>query len=276
MAFTRARKCLNLCYAQTYGENDRNPSQFIAESCYVNGSVHGDIDYIEDHEQKVGDMVRDSEIERKRNEVKKLLISTLDSEPGLALYNLCLYEDLSGHKVIADLPEAKRAEEESLVILSNIKDGIPRGMKFNPEDIAFSHSSLKVYRECPKKFELASLLRMPSRRQDDEEEGSGALGFGTFVHEVLELAVENKVASLQAIDAIADELLKDPRYLAVREQKDRAKVIFNVFWMRNKDRIKNAVMIEQPFSFTLDKYHFTGKIDRVDRLNGDGESNHRL
>ncbi len=209
VAFTRSKKCLNLCYAQTYGENDRNPSQFIAESCYVEGGIHSDIDHIEDNEQKVGDMVKDSEIERKRNEVKKLLISTLDSEPGLALYNLFLYEDLSGHKVISDLPEAKRAEEESLVILSNIKDGIPRGMKFNPEDVTFSHSSLKVYRECPKKFELASLLRMPSRRQDDEEEGQGALGFGTFVHEVLESAVKNKVTSRQAIDAIVDELLKD-------------------------------------------------------------------
>jgi DNA helicase-2/ATP-dependent DNA helicase PcrA len=271
VAFTRAKKSLTLCYAQTYGESERSPSQFIAESCYTEGGVHNDIEYIEDGEEKAGDMAIDSEIERKRNEVKKLLISTLDSEPALALYNLFLYTDLSGHKVIADLPEAKRAEKESLAILSNIRDGIPRGMKFNPEDIKFSHSSLKVYRECPKKFELASLLRMPSRRNDDEEEGQGALGFGTFVHEVLELAVKNKVQSRQAIDDIANEALKDPGYKAVREQMGRAKVIFDVFWTRNKGRIKNAVMTEQPFSFTLDKYRFGGKIDRVDRLNGDGE-----
>ena len=30
-------------------------------------------------------------------------------------------------------------------------------------------------------------------------------------------------------------------------------------------------MIEQPFSFELDGYHFSGKIDRVDKLNGNGE-----
>jgi DNA helicase-2/ATP-dependent DNA helicase PcrA len=92
------------------------------------------------------------------------------------------------------------------------------------------------------------------------------------VHKVLELAVRNKVPSRQAIDEVAKEVLKDPRYAAVHEQMSRAKVIFDVFWMRNKDRIKNAAMIEQPFSFTLEKYRFSGKIDRVDVLDEDGDA----
>ena len=231
VAYTRAKKELYLCYPQSYGENDRNPSMFIAESCYEQNNVHNDVEFIQDEELKVGEMAKDSAIEKKKNEIKRLIISTMDSEPQLALYNLLLYEGLSGHKFPSDIPEAVRAAEDAAVIMKDIGDGTPRGLKFDPDEVILSHSSLKTYRDCPKKFELARLLRMPSRY--DDEEGDGALGFGTFVHEVLELAAKNKVKSRQELDDIAAELLKEPGYKAINVK--RAKVIFDTFWERNKD-----------------------------------------
>jgi DNA helicase-2/ATP-dependent DNA helicase PcrA len=267
VAYTRAKKELYLCYAQTYGEKERNPSMFIAESCYDQGNVHKDIEFIQDEELKVGEMSKDSPIEKKKNEVKRLILSTIDSEPELALYNLMLYEELSGHKMPNGTPESIRAAEEAAIIVKDIGDGMPRGLKFDPAEVVLSHSSLKTYRECPKKFELSRLLRMPSRY--DDEEGDGALGFGTFVHEALELAAKNKVKSRQEIDDIASQLLKEPGYKAINVK--RAKVIFDTFWERNKNKLGNVIMMEQPFSFEIDGYHFTGKIDRVDKLNGNGE-----
>jgi DNA helicase-2/ATP-dependent DNA helicase PcrA len=212
-------------------------------------------------------MSKDSPIEKKKNEVKRLILSTIDSEPELALYNLLLYEELSGHKIPANTPESLRAANDATVIIKDIGNGMPRGLKFDSEEVVLSHSSLKTYRECPKKFELSRLLRMPSRY--DDEEGDGALGFGTFVHEALELAAKNKVKSRHEIDDIADQLLKEPGYKAINVK--RAKVIFDTFWERNKNKLGNVIMMEQPFSFEIDGYHFYGKIDRVDKINGNGD-----
>lgn len=241
---------------------------FIAESCYDQGGVHKDIEFIQDYELKVSEMAKESPIEKKKNEVKRLILSTMDSEPHLAFYNLLLYENLSGHNIPSNMPEAARAAEEAAMIMKDIGDGRPAGLKFDPDEVVLSHSSLKVYRDCPKKFELSRLLRMPSR-YDDDEEGDGALGFGTFVHEVLELAAKNKVKSRQEIDDIAAQLLKEPGYKAINVK--RAKMIFDIFWERNKNKLSNVIMMEQPFSFELNGFKFKGQIDRVDKLNGNGE-----
>jgi DNA helicase-2/ATP-dependent DNA helicase PcrA len=267
VAYTRAKKELYLSYAESYGEKERKPSMFIAESCYDQGNIHDDIQYTRDDELKVSEMAKESPLEKKKNELKKLILSTMDTEPHLALYNLLLYEDLSGKAMLANTPEATRAAEEAAAIMKNLGDGRPTGLTFNPDEVILSHSSLKTYRECPKKFELARLLRMPSRY--DDEEGDGALGFGTFVHEVLELAAKNKVKSRREVDDIATQLLKEPGYKEINVK--RARVIFDIFWERNKNKLGNVIMMEQPFSFELNGFKFAGKIDRVDKLDGNGE-----
>jgi len=208
---------------------------FIAESCFEDNSVHDDIELIQDDEVKVGEMAKDSALDKKKDEIKRLIISTIDSEPQLALYNLLLYQGLCCHNLPSGIPEAARAAEDAALIMKDIGDGVPLGLKFDPEEVVLSHSSLKIYRDCPKKFELARLLRMPSR-YDDEEEGEGALGFGTFVHEALELAAKNRVKSRQELDDIAAELLKDPGYKDIDVK--RAKVIFDTFWARNATKAK--------------------------------------
>ena len=79
------------------------------------------------------------------------------------------------------------------------------GLRFNPEAFSFSFSALKVYENCPKQYELQEILRMPSRQNDDS---TGAMTKGSCVHEVLEIAVKEKVAEKQALYQIAEALHK--------------------------------------------------------------------
>jgi len=41
---------------------------------------------------------------------------------------------------------------------------------------------------------------------------------------------------------------------------------FDTFWARNRDKLGNVIMTEQPFGFELGGFKFSGKIDRVDLL----------
>ena len=135
------------------------------------------------------------------------------------------------------------------------------GLRFNPEAFSFSFSALKVYENCPKQYELQEILRMPSRKNEDS---TGAMAKGSFVHEVLEIAVKEKVAEKQALYKIAEALHKKPDWMYVNLESTLP--IFEVFWLRNKDRISNNLMVEKWFAVPIDGFVFKGKIDRVDLL----------
>ncbi len=268
VAFTRAREQLNLCFPASCGESERQPSQFLAEACYVDDQAHPDIQSVEDTKETAGASTQDSDLDRRKNEVKRQIIAALDAEPGLALYNLLLYQQLCRRPISIGGPEAAMAEKEATAILAEIDDGIPSGMRFDPGEVRLSYSGLKSYEECPKKYELQYLLNMPSRVKDSE--GDNPLSFGNFIHRTLELGVKRKISAREDLDAIADEVSRLPDYACV----DRAKaaVIFDVFWTRNKDTIGRARGIEEFFSFEMDGFRFTGKIDRLDAINTDGEA----
>jgi DNA helicase-2/ATP-dependent DNA helicase PcrA len=267
VAFTRARQALHLCYVKAYGESERPPSQFIAEACYDEGALSPDVSYVEDNEEKAGETSNDSDLDRKKNEIKKLILASIDAEPELALFHLLLYSQLSG-RPLPDVPGAARAAEEAKAILASIGDGRPRGLRFDPGRNWFSYSSLRLYRECPKKYELAYLLKMPSRQDDGE--GDDALSFGTFVHEALEEAALKKIRSREELDAIADALRKGNQDFR-NVDMERARRIFDVFWARNKNTLSRSALVEQKFSFGLEGFQFTGKIDRIDLLNSANE-----
>ncbi|CAJ35284.1 ATP-dependent helicase [Methanocella arvoryzae] len=269
VAFTRAKDRLYLCYPASYGESERPPSMFIAEACYNSGELHPDMELVEDAEEKAAVATRDSDLDRKKNEIKRQILSTIDSEPDLALYNLLLYQHLCGRPIAINCPQAAMAGEEAAVIRAELDAGIPRGMQFDPKEVRLSYSGLKTYEECPKKYELQYLLNIPSRTKDSE--GESPLSFGNYIHKTLELAVKQQISTREELDAIAEKTSLLPDFAGV--DKDKAKRIFDVFWARNKDTIRRSVGVEQFFNFTMDGFQFTGKIDRVDQLseNGDAE-----
>ncbi|MDW7728296.1 MAG: PD-(D/E)XK nuclease family protein, partial [Candidatus Methanoperedens sp.] len=145
---------------------------------------------------------------------------------------------------------------------SKIKEN-KNGLKFNPASMTFSYSSISSYERCPRQYELAELLRMPTR---DSEDSTGVMRRGNFVHKVLEIAVNEKITSKNRLYEIRDSVAREPEFKGV--DIEAATGALDVFWERNKDTIANNLMVEQRFTVQLGGYNFKGFIDRVDLIPG--------
>ncbi len=283
VAFTRAKEDLILSLSLEYGGKEREPSEFLTEIGYdhwrdleipvireaktntesgANKEVKTntgtsvdtemeisfdalDLSYRRDLEIKTAGLVSDNELEREKNRCLQLLIEALDKDLEESVHYLMLYRALrdGGCKNYLEkiqqnwnlIDPAEKAEKifSKMVTRRN-------GLRFNPEAFSFSFSALKVYEKCPKQYELQEILRMPSRKREDSR---GALAKGSFVHEVLEIAVKEKVAEKQAFYKIAETLHKKPDWMYVNLESILP--LFEVFWLRNKDRISNNLMVEQ-------------------------------
>ena len=279
VAFTRAKTNLILTLASEYGGNPRDPSVFLfdigfgdlmgAEPDADGNVVLDDLTYLIDSDIKAREVVKDDELERKKNQWRNLVIESLDSgNLTETVHNVLVYQSLkdgSVGKYRDDLnsnwstidPEADAKE-----ILSAIKSG-GNGLKFNPDTMTFSVSSIKVYEKCPKQYELQNILRMPTRASEDS---TGAMNLGSFVHEVLEFAVKDKITTKDEMYKIADELITRSKWKGV--DLTRAKPLLEVFWLRNGHRIKDNMFVEKRFSVPIDGFIFKGFIDRIDLLPG--------
>ncbi|MDW7725807.1 MAG: PD-(D/E)XK nuclease family protein [Candidatus Methanoperedens sp.] len=136
-------------------------------------------------------------------------------------------------------------------------------MKFNPASMTFSYSSISSYERCPRQYELAELLRMPTR---DSEDSTGTMRRGNFVHKVLEIAVSGKITTKERLYEIRDKVAKEPDFRGV--DIETATAPLDVFWERNKNRIACNLMVELRFAVPLGGFNFKGFIDRVDLIPG--------
>ncbi|MBN2489133.1 MAG: ATP-dependent helicase [Methanosarcinaceae archaeon] len=277
VAFTRAKTNLILTLASTYGGNPRDPSEFLFDIGLGNlpepdaGDEFGlgDLTYRIDREVKARELVRDNELEREKNHWRRLVIESLDSgDLAETVHNVLVYRSLRDGTV-GDYLDSIRSdwsaispEKEAGEILSNLRSG-GNGLKFNPETMTFSVSSIRVYERCPKQYELQEILRMPSRVS---EESTGAMNMGSFVHKVLEIAVRDSIATEDELYGIADDLIKRPEWKGVDISK--ARPLLEVFWLRNEHRIRDNMFVEKRFSVPIEGYTFKGFIDRVDLLHG--------
>ncbi|MFH0903772.1 MAG: ATP-dependent DNA helicase, partial [Methanobacteriota archaeon] len=274
VALTRAKEHLFLTLAVRYGEDEREPSEFLQDIGYENwragGNITvGDLSYFRDTDTKVREMVKDSALEREKAMRKRLLIESLDSGDFTEIMkNMLLYQALK----VGEAPDFKEVfnsnwekidpAQDAENILGKIKDN-KNGLKFNPASMTFSYSSISSYEQCPRQYELKELLRMPTR---DSEDSTGAMNRGTFVHKVLEMAVSEKITSKERLYEIRDTVAKEPDFRGV--DIETATGALDVFWERNKNRIANNLMVEQRFAVQLGGFTFKGFIDRVDLIEG--------
>ena len=286
VAFTRAKEDLILTLSLEYGGKEREPSEFLMEVGYdhwrdleiaVEREASGnreietpfdvlDLSYRRDLEIKTAGLVRDNELEREKNRCIQLLIESLDKDLEEAVHYLMVYRALRDGGCRNYLEEMQQKwslidpAEKAGEIFSKMQTR-SNGLRFNPKAFGFSFSALKVYENCPRQYELQEILRMPSRKNEDS---TGVLAKGSFVHEVLEIAVKEKVSEKQALYKIIEALHKKPDWMYV--DLELTFPLFEVFWLRNKDRISNNLMVEKWFSVPIDDFIFKGKIDRVDLL----------
>ncbi|NOR47304.1 MAG: AAA family ATPase [Methanosarcinaceae archaeon] len=279
VAFTRAKTNLILTLASEYGGNVRDPSVFLFDIGFADlvstepdedGNIElDDMTYLIDNDIKAREIVKDNELERKKNQWRNLVIESLDSSDlEETIHNMLVYQSLKDGTVgkyrdnlnsnWSTIDPKADAEE----ILSAIGSG-GNGLKFNPDTMTFSVSSIKVYEKCPKQYELQNILRMPTRASEDS---TGAMNLGSFVHEVLEFAVKDKITTKDDMYKIADELITKSKWKGVDFK--RAKPMLEVFWLRNGHRIKDNLFVEKRFSVPIGGFIFKGFIDRIDLLPG--------
>lgn len=132
------------------------------------------------------------------------------------------------------------------------------------EKFTLSPTSLNAYLECPYKFKLDKLLRVPHSKKPH-------LAFGTAVHASLEHFyqeykksgnVPTKDYLLGEFDsALARELLtKKDHSLRLAEGKKILSAYFDFF----KDDFKQPLYLEKAFRVNLDDISLSGKIDRIE------------
>jgi len=266
VAMTRAKNALTLTLAQDYGgKEEREPSEFLYEigaqpPWFSQDKATGDDLVFENDAEIKAKLAADTDMDRALAERKRLMLNALDSkDPDNTKYHVLVYEGLLKRKPQKDASAlGKKSAAEVKEILKNIKDNNQRGLRFNPSALRFSVTSMGVYMDCPKKYEMKEILGMPSR--DDEDDSSGALNFGSWVHHILEEAVKRKIKTKEELM----ELMKE--YLKEGIDEDRSCRIMEIFWIRNRNDIQKASITEQDFKFMLDGFAFSGRIDRIDDL----------
>lgn len=274
VAFTRAKDYLFLTLATKYGDDEKEPSEFLLDIGYNNwragGSIAiGDLSYIRDTEIKVREMIKDSALEREKAMRKRLILELLDAgDLNEIMKNTLLYQALKQGKTLnfKELIDSNWSKidpsEDADIILARIKEN-KNGLKFNPASMTFSVTSINTYENCPKQYELAELLRMPTRASEDS---TGAMNTGSFIHKVLENAVSEKITTKEQLYKIRDQMAKDSQWKGINIKA--ATEALDVFWERNRNTIANNLMVEQRFNVSLGGFNFKGFIDRVDKIPG--------
>ncbi|MGE0792666.1 MAG: ATP-dependent helicase [Candidatus Woesearchaeota archaeon] len=258
VAMTRASKELFMTYARSYNneEDSALPSIFLEE---IEFSKNENVNFVMDDEEKSFILSPTSSFEIYKKDLKKQLIEHLDTEDFKTLLERLMYYVACREKEVVDF---KTLLSEFEFDMNQLKEYIDRVEKDSSllvfdKDFTFSPTSISAFLECPKKFELSKLLNMPERGAF----GESAASFGSFVHQVLENGVSKGFVS-------KEEFISEAEKLRVNEDLDRVNKMIDVFWERNKDKIKNS-SVEVPLSLDLEGYKFFGFADRIDE-NSDG------
>ncbi len=258
VGLTRAKENLILTLAKDYGGKDsRDPSGFLFEvgakpQWFSQKEIQeADLHFTFDKNIRANE-ARDTDIDRLAADRKKIMMNALETgNTKSANYHMLVYQGLINREPVGKGAAAKEVKR----LLDNAASG-KTGLKFNPNALTFSVTSTGTYLQCPKKYELKHVLNMPSR---EDEEGEGAFGFGSIMHDILDLAAKNKLTKEETKELIPENI-----------DIERAKRIIDVFWHRHEKRMRSILETELPFNFRLGGFAFRGKIDRIDYL-GDGK-----
>jgi DNA helicase II / ATP-dependent DNA helicase PcrA len=256
VAWTRAKKELHITYARSYNDepDSTTKSLFLEEINYEETC-----EFIKDEEEKSLLIAPNSKYEEYKSMLKDQLLKAMDTENNDGLKKrLTTYLVCRDKTIIEDQILSKEEQQRHLEKCTEDTSGI----RFNAADFTFSPTALIDYSECPKKFELSKIYQMP-QRGDFDSDGSGA-SMGSFVHKVLELGVNQKKEDLQGYQDIAKELQKEKDWKDIKI--DDALPLIDIFWERNKDKIKPETKTELKLPVEIDGFRFFGLADRVDPL----------
>jgi DNA helicase-2/ATP-dependent DNA helicase PcrA len=160
----------------------------------------------------------------------------------------------------ASMSALARREEHSLVPF------LPR----KGAGLALSASDIETYRSCPLRYKFARVLRIPSEQTIGQR-------FGIAVHQVLERYHSEEANDLGRLLELLDAGLGRSGIPAEqRELRQKAREALIRYHARLHEDGSQPVWFERAFSFRLGPHHLRGRVDRVDRLAGDGEPRYEL
>jgi len=133
--------------------------------------------------------------------------------------------------------------------------------------LALSASDIQTYRSCPQRYKYARVLRIPVEQTVHQR-------FGIVVHQVLE---RYHAAGGSTLDELLELLESVWRRSALGEGAqdmellEKARAALTRYHARLGEAASEPVWFERAFSFRLGPHHLRGRVDRVDRLAGEGE-----
>ena len=142
--------------------------------------------------------------------------------------------------------------------------------------LKFSYSALNTFKDCPRKYEYANVLKIP-------QPPVGATSFGSTLHNTLnefyKLVSQSKQASLfedYKEDLSLERLFSiyEDKWISVGYEskahhdilKKRGREILEKFHEHFKNEVSRIEFLEKAFKLKLGKYTISGRIDRADKL----------
>lgn len=134
------------------------------------------------------------------------------------------------------------------------------------DDFRFSASNVKMYKECKRKFYWHYLKKLKAQAQ--AQEGSVALSVGSLLHHFLFLAYSSNPSSakesferlvFEEIERNEDELIKMELGLNLRYMQH---------FFKSQKPPTQILGLEREFEFLLDGFILTGRVDRIDEIDG--------
>jgi DNA helicase-2/ATP-dependent DNA helicase PcrA len=269
VAWTRAKNELVLTYSRDYkGEPDSNQaSVFLTE---IDFRRNLNCELIEDAGVLSSIIAPNSPIEVQKAKLKGQIIEALDADDfESVLQKVADYVSVREGKVVSLDSVELSVDEMELEIAKCLEK--KELAKFDRENFSFSPTSVMMYQECAKRFELAQIYQMPERGfMDDVDEGAGGTKLGSFVHLVLEEGVKEMFDSEEMFLERAEKIVLEDEWKGI--DLEVAKGLIGVFWKRNHGKYREDSDVEVGLSVQIGDYKFFGLADRVDYFE-DGSAN---
>jgi CRISPR/Cas system-associated exonuclease Cas4 (RecB family) len=145
--------------------------------------------------------------------------------------------------------------------------------------IKISYSQLISYDFCPKKYEFCYILKIPQKIHK-------AASFGTVIHNTLYRFYQkieehdntqslfeeyNPDISYKSLLQIYDQNWSSHGYTSKQEEAERKKQgesFLQIFFQKHSHNFKSPLYLEKPFKIHLENFYITGRIDRIDSVEG--------
>jgi DNA helicase-2/ATP-dependent DNA helicase PcrA len=134
------------------------------------------------------------------------------------------------------------------------------------EGLVLSASDIETYRTCPLKYKFARVFRIPTEPTLHQR-------FGILIHQVLERYHAGRGQTMSELSGLLAAGWRRGGFGDSEEERqlhEKARGALTLYHERLAEEPAEPVWFERAFSFRLGPHHLRGRVDRVDRVAGEG------